>query len=99
MLHEELHGQTPEYFDIDVMWHTPSKKTFDFISRQDFTNPDKYDHLIRIYKGRPIKGFTNLIYFIEFDALLQNLRPGSLSSLECSPPLPYTAPVTYKLHK
>ena len=88
VLHEELHGQTPEYFDIDVMWHTPSKKTFDFISRQDFTNPDKYDHLIRIYKGRPIKGFTNLIYFIEFDALLQNLRPGSLSSLECSPPLP-----------
>ena len=73
----------PEYCDIYILWHSKSTRTFEIISRQDFVLQEEYDELIRVYKGRFIARFKQMIYVIRFDELVKNLKPGSLSSLRC----------------
>ena len=70
-----------EYCNIHILWCSQTKRTFDIISKEDFVFQHEYAELIRIYKGRTIARFKNMIYVIHFDDLIEHLKPGSLTSL------------------
>ena len=70
-----------EYCNIHILWCSQTTRTFDIISKEDFVFQHEYAELIRIYKGRTIARFKNMIYVIHFDDLIEHLKPGSLTSL------------------
>ena len=71
----------PEYYPIDILASTGSRRTFDIIARHDFVYQHEYDEIVRTYRGRYMTKFKDMVYEITFDDLVKNLRPGTLSSL------------------
>ena len=61
-------------------------RTFDIVSRDDFKYIDEYNEIVRIYKGRYIAKYREMIYVIGFDDLVKNLKPGTLNALLYEPP-------------
>ena len=78
---EQTTDPPPEYCNIHILWCSQTKRTFDIISKEDFVFQHEYKELIRIYKGRTVARFKNMIYVIHFDDLIKHLKPGSLHSL------------------
>jgi len=69
------------FYNIDILSGSRVARTFDIVSRDYFKYIDEYNEIVRIYKGRYIAKYREMIYVIGFDDLVKNLKPGTLNAL------------------